>query len=103
MLIVRQAKFNIRKTLETRQSAFIGIADELSYCGYGCGCSNSSRPLVASAAATAAAVADEAASALYGKGIKMAVDEVAWVLYWCPIESHIPPSLLFNQRPGVNN
>lgn len=51
----------------------------------------------------AAAVAAAAASALYGTGIKMAVDEVAWGLYWCPIESHIPPSLLFNQRPGVNN
>ena len=51
----------------------------------------------------AAAVAAAAASALYGTGIKMAVDEVAWGLYWCPIESHIPPSLLFNQRPGDNN
>ena len=55
------------------------------------------------AVVVAAAVAAAAASALYGKGIKMAVDEVAWGLYWCPIESHIPPSLLFNQRPGVNN
>lgn len=55
------------------------------------------------AVVVAAAVAAAAASALYGTGIKMAVDEVAWVLYWCPIESHIPPSLLFNQRPGVNN
>ena len=55
------------------------------------------------AVVVAAAVAAAAASALYGTGIKMAVDEVAWGLYWCPIESHIPPSLLFNQRPGVNN
>ena len=55
------------------------------------------------AVVVAAAVEAAAASALYGTGIKMAVDEVAWVLYWCPIESHIPPSLLFNQRPGVNN
>ena len=55
------------------------------------------------AVVVAAAVAAAAASALYGAGIKMAVDEVAWGLYWCPIESHIPPSLLFNQRPGVNN
>ena len=55
------------------------------------------------AVVVAAAVAAAAASALYGTGIKMAVDEVAWVLYWCPIESHIPPSLLLNQRPGVNN
>ncbi len=53
------------------------------------------------AVVVAAAVAAAAASALYGTGIKMAVDEVAWGLYWCPIESHIPPSLLFNQRPGV--
>ena len=55
------------------------------------------------AVVVAAAVADEEVRSLYGTGIKMAVDEVAWVLYWCPIESHIPPSLLFNQRPGVNN
>lgn len=55
------------------------------------------------AVVVAAAVAAAAASALYGTGIKMAVDEVAWGLYWCPIESHIPPSLLFNQRPGDNN
>ena len=83
-----------------------------SYCGYGYGWSNSSRLLVVAADATAsaatadtraAAVAAAAARALYGTGIKMAVDEVAWGLCWCPIESHIPPSLLFNQRPGVNN
>ncbi len=82
-----------------------------SYCGYGYGWSNSSRPLVVAADATAsAATADTRAAAAAAAArvpclmeAKMAVDEVAWGLYWCPIESHIPPSLLFNQRPGVNN